>query len=343
MKRRTLILLPVFMLVILWACQAEAIQSFRSRLAGAKPKVDTVASEEVDPVLQIALYALEEARAKRLHQVPCVKTGSHTRIDCRGATETQDFTRNGLVVTGFHRQASSAFSLDAVIESIGPSGRIDLSRNHMVFNVCKADSAQRSRIKKALLDASKGMRDCPPEIEERCAGHVLACQKDLGLAPDGRLTDKTAEDIAGDLPVLEIQEITSGVLYPEKPRHVVFILPKKTVAANGKALLRGIDSLQDVRKHAIPSTDFRAHARKGGDFVLFVFFLDRVSPAKDLRTGFSRGPGSPPDSLTPRQYPVAGAWPVLVEPFHLGPLADSDPLYLHVLLRGFPVAEIRIL
>jgi hypothetical protein len=343
MKKPIMLLLFPFLGIILFAGQASAIQSFSSRLAGNKPKVKSMRAEEVDPILHMALRALEEARADRLDRVPYVKPCPETRIAFKGGTGNGRFKQNNLVVTGYRELKPGSFSLDAVIESIGPSGRIDLSKNHMVFSVCKADQKQCACMKKALLEMSKAMEQGPPEAREKFKDDVIGYQKKLGLAPDGVLTDKTAKAIAGDLPVLDIQEMTSSILYPEKPRHVVFILPREKVAGNAKAFNRGIDSLKEAREHAISSADFRNHAKNGGEYVLFVFFLDRVNPARDLRTGFSRSRGVPPDAMTSKQYPLPGKWPVLVEPFQSGPLSDSDQLYLHILMRGFPVSEIRIL
>jgi len=343
MKKPVLILLLPFLGMLLYAWQALAIQSFSSRLAGGKPKVESLKPDEVDPILHLALRALEEARADRLDRVPYVKTSPETRIAFKGGTGNGRFAQNGLVVTEYRKLESGAFSLEAVIESMGPSGRIGLSRNHMVFSVCKGGQAQCAGLKNALLEMSKAMEEGPPEARQEFKDDVIGYQKKLGIAPDGVLNEKTAEAIAGDLPVLDIQEITSSVLYPEKPRHVVFILPREEVVRNAGAFNRGIDSLQEVRAHAIPSTDFRDHAKDGGEYVLFVFFLDRVNPSLDLRTGFSQSPGTPPDTMTSKQYPLPGKWPVLAEPFQSGPIADSDRLYVHILLGGFPVSEIRIL
>jgi hypothetical protein len=342
MKKLILLLLLSFLGIVLYTGQAFAIQSFSYRLAGDKPKVESLRPDEVDPVLHLALRALEEARADRLDRVPYVKTCPETRIEFKGGTGNRRFRQNGLVVTGYRKLESGSFSLDAVIESMGPSGRIGLSRNHMVFSLCKGDQEQCACMKKALMEISKTMEEGSPEAREEFKDDVIGYQKKLGLEPDGVFNEKTAEAIAGDLPLLDIQEMTSSVLYPEKPRHVVFILPREEVARNAEAFNRGIDSLREVRERAIPSTDFRDHAKNGGEYVLFVFFLDRVNPSMDLRTGFSRSPGSLPDTMTSKQYPLAGKWPVLVEPFQSGPIADSDRLYVHILLGGFPVSEIQI-
>ncbi len=95
----------------------------------------------------------------------------------------------------------------------------------------------------------------------------------------------------------------------------------------------GFKDFENVEKRAFKIDEFRELKEIEGSYVAFVYFLDKVDPARSIQIGFTNSTTARPRRLTPKRYGRPDGWPVVTETFRVGKAATRD-LYLNVVIDG---------
>ncbi len=173
---------------------------------------------------------------------------------------------------------------------------------------------------------------------------VTGYQQDKGLAADGLLGPGTAKTLAKDMEIIEIKSMRSVTLYPSKVRFELYVVPEGVVRSGGERFKHGFGSLEAVRAAAVPPERLDSEARKDGNFVIFVYFMDQVSPFSAIEVGFSTSPGK--KDFKNRQatldavYAAPDSWPVIVAPFKLKDAGVR--LYANVFVNDECVGNVKL-
>ena len=132
-----------------------------------------------------------------------------------------------------------------------------------------------------------------------------------------------------DPPRITISELNSFTIYPQNPAHLVYIVPSQIVRSNPDKFAKGFDSLAAVVKNAIPSKKLRLRG-DGEQFVLFVYFFDKVNPQYPIQLNFSGHLGKITQHTTTRRYARPGMWPVIVEGLKINNIQRSSFFFTNV-------------
>jgi len=144
-----------------------------------------------------------------------------------------------------------------------------------------------------------------------------------------------AINLAHEIPVLHVTEMSSQIIYPAHPRHLLFVLPFETFARDPNAFSGGFDSLAAVENHSIPLDKFMEMAKLQQKFVIFVFFLDRLDPRDAVQIRFSDAAKRRSEPLGEKRYAISGDWPVLIELFSIDEEVSSEcSLYVNIFKRS---------
>jgi len=158
-------------------------------------------------------------------------------------------------------------------------------------------------------------------------------QQDQGLFADGQLNAQTASVLGKSLSVLQVKKIQNQIFYPETPNHMIFILPYEDFEKNKSDLTQGFKSLEAVGALGLSAEDFKHRVKPGQEYVIFIFFFDRVDPEVGISIGFTaENSHFSIAGASESRYTKPGTWPVIAERFvtddHL-----AESLYMHVFLK----------
>ena len=156
-----------------------------------------------------------------------------------------------------------------------------------------------------------------------------------GLKPDGIFGRNTAKSLSTKIPIIDVQEISSEVVYPAKPRNAVYVVPSATVRKSTDKFYKGFESLETVRQHALSPEEFCKLTKKGAEFVIFVYFFDRIDPIKPVMIRISEFERKATGTTGQKWYAAPGKWPVVVETFCFEkvPTSSSSHLYVNVFIQ----------
>jgi len=193
------------------------------------------------------------------------------------------------------------------------------------------------------LDSLKGLNRKNKKAREEIKKVIAEYQRASGLSADGIPGRKTAESLAREIPILDISEISSTVLYPQKPMAELYVIPYETVEKNVSKFNKGFDSLDAVKKHALTAEQFGALAEPQQRFVLFVYFFDRVDPELPVRIALAPNEMRWSDKhITPIRYASRGVWPVMIETMCIDKSFGSARLYANLFMKFNCIGSFRI-
>jgi hypothetical protein len=226
-----------------------------------------------------------------------------------------------------------AYVQDMLSESVDQFGRIDVSHERIVYSQREPTESEAAAIGKSMLYASKSAQYLDSASRMRFKQSVKEFQLAHSLSADGAMGMTTARTMAREVSMLDVREMTSSIVLPETPRTLLYAVPYEVVTRNPATFNKGFASRDAVKTHALTPEKFREIDRPGQKFTVFLYFLDRIDPEKDVRIGLASSEHRWSDVITPSAYPP-GDWPILIESFQIDESMGGSPLYVNVFQKA---------
>jgi len=334
MKRISLYIPLIVLLMIFGACQSiPSINTIKGMIGGeARPTYQEITPDTLPEVSQKAVDAFEMGKRGTLESSPYVCTRRQA-IKLGNTTDYWKFMRCNTIIKEFTSDPDGIYVQNMLSESVDQFGRIDVSHERIVYALRKPTESEAAAIGKSMLYASKSTQYMDSASRIRFKQSVKEFQRAHNLSADGVMGMTTAKTAAREASVLDIQEMTSSIVLPETPRTLLYAVPHEVVSQNPAAFNKGFESLDAVKTHALTPEAFQGIDRPGQKFTVFLYFLDRIDPEKDVRIGLASSEYRWSDVITPIAYPP-GEWPILIESFQIDETMGGSPLYVNVFQKA---------
>jgi hypothetical protein len=259
-------------------------------------------------------------------------------------TDYDAFKQRRIVIVQSAEGSDETYSQTMVVESIDDFGRIDISRNHIVYRLREAGGAEVASIEESFLQGARAVKDLDEAQRADFERAIIEYQRAKGLNADGVLGPQTAESLAAGESILDVKELTSHVLYPRKPRHCFYILDFETVEKEPEKYYKGFESLEEVMSQALTTDDVKGLTQEDSKkkFVLFVYFFDRVNPNWAINVGLSTRAKRKTEFMSPTCYAEPGKWPVLVETMCIEKQSRYSKLYANLFINKEYVSNFKL-
>jgi len=291
----------------------------------------------LEAISRLAIEVTEMGKSGVLPLVPFVRLNNEG-VKLQNTSDYDAFVQQNVVITDFALDSDGMYKQRMVTESVDNLGRIDIRDDRIVFTVRDANQREVSAIGETLLNTSKTFNTSGLSKQQRDAYRkvIAEYQKANGLKPDGIFGRNTAKSLANKIPIIDVQEMSSEVVYPATPRNAVYVVPSATVRQSTDKFYQGFTSLETVRQHALSPEEFGKLAKKGAEFVVFVYFFDRIDPVKPVMIRISEFERKATGATGPKWYAAPGKWPVVVETlsFEKVPTSSSSHLYVNVFIKN---------
>jgi hypothetical protein len=346
-KKIVSILLVLICGVIIGACQSMPditgnIMGMKDKLLGPKRTYQSVDPESLPPVSKLAIAAFEMEKQGLLDSFPFARIDPKNK-KIYNKTDYTKFTGRNIAIVDFQQDAAGSYIQTMISESVDSSGRIDISENRLVFSVRNPSEEEVAEMTETILDSLKGLKPKNKKARVEIKKAIAEYQRASGLAADGIPGRKTSESLAREIPILDISEISSTVLYPQKPMAELYVIPYETVEKNVSKFNKGFDSIGAVKKHALTPEKFGALAKPHQRFVLFVYFIDRVNPELPVRIALAPNEKRWSNKyITPVRYASRDVWPVMIETMCIDKSFGSERLYANLFMKYTCIGSFRI-
>ena len=323
----------------LYSCQTmsglkDGITSFKDKIFAEK--IISVDPADLKPAGKLAIVTADNIKSGRLESVPYVKINPEG-LNLENNTDYKKFRQRSIVILKFNEDPDGTCSQSMVSESSDKFGRIDMSYDRIVYKLRPPTRQEANASKASYLEFSRAMKGMDKESRDNHKKAITAYQKSKGLTADGILGPKTVESILMEVPIMEVQQMSTRIIYPKRPRHDFYVLPFDTVAQDPNRFNKGFESLEAVKKYALSIDQFKEVAEPEKKFVLFVYFMDRCDPAAAMQVGFSNTAKRPTQPMSPKRYAVPGKWPVMIESFEIDKNLKNYLLYANLFTSGKPL------
>jgi hypothetical protein len=340
-------LLVVICGFIIGACQSLPditgnIMGMKDKLLGPKRTYQSVDPESLPPVSKLAIAAFEMEKQGLLDSFPFAKIDPENR-KMNNKTDYTKFTGRNIAIVDFQQNQDGSYIQTMISESVDSSGRIDISENRLVFSVRNPSEEEVAEMTKTILDSLKGLKPKNKKARVEIKKAIAEYQRASGLPADGIPGRKTADSLAREIPILDISEISSTVLYPQKPMAELYVIPYETVDKNVSKFNKGFDSIGAVKKYALTGEKFGALAKPQQRFVLFVYFFDRVNPELPVRIALAPNEQRWSNKyITPIRYASRDVWPVMIETMCIDESFGSQRIYANLFMKFNCIGSFRI-
>ena len=300
------------------------------------PQVITTEPSELLDVSKLAVELTQMVKKGVPVATPFVNLNS-AKVDLENIVGYDRFFMQNIVIVDVDYSFDGIYSQRMLVESVDKMGHIDLRNDRIAFTLRSPNSEEAASIGdgfQAYFSKDKFSQLSKNE-KEALEVAISTYQQSNGLKADGKYGKDTAHSLAKQSSVVEILEITSGIVYPAEPRHATYIVPFSIVNQNPEQFYRGFESIGTVRQNSIEFEDFASVAKEGVQLTVFVYFFDRVDPYTPLSVRLSTSKLKATGSAGQRWYADPVKWPVLVETFTLNDDPKSLPgdLYLSVCIE----------
>jgi len=341
MRRQLAWVVIVSFMGILVGCQTGPVS--KEPQPEAQPALEF---QEIDPLQMtpesfLALLVFDLAKTDVLESIPGVRVNPQGK-NLTNMTDYDVFKQQNITILDLDEGSDDTYSQTMVVESVDDYGRIDLSRNHVVFRLRDADEDEVEASTQSFISHAKAMKAADEASRKDFEAAVIEYQQSTGLTPDGIVGEKTAVSLTEDMWVLDVQELTSHVLYPEQPRHTFYVLDCETVEKAPDKFYGGFESLEHVMEHALTPETFKELAQPDKQFILFIYFFDRVDPNSALNIGLSGIAKRKTKLMSPTYYPDPEKWPVLVETISIDRRLGSGRLYANLFLDKKCLSSLKL-
>jgi len=332
---------------IIGSCQSltgvtDNIMGMKDKLLGPKRTYQSINPESLPPVSKLAVAAFEMEKQGLLDAFPFARIDSKNK-KINNKTDYTQFTGRNLAIVEFQQNQDGSFAQTMICESVDSFGRIDVSENRLVFSVRTPTEDEVAEMTDTILETLKGLKPKNEKAGEEIRKVIAEYQQASGLTADGVPGSKTAESLAREMPILDISEISSTVLYPQKPMTELHVIPYETVDKTVSMFNKGFDSLDAVRHHALPPEKFGALAKPQQRFVIFVYFFDRVNPELPVRITLAPNEQRwSSEFITPIRYAGRDVWPVMIETMCIDESFGSERVFANVFMKYNCIGSFRI-
>ncbi|MBN2515439.1 MAG: peptidoglycan-binding protein [Deltaproteobacteria bacterium] len=332
---------------IIGACQSMPditgnIMGMKDKLLGPKRTYQSVDPESLPPVSKLAIAAFEMEKQGLLDSFPFAKIDAKNR-KIHNKTDYTKFTERNIAIVDFQQNQDGSYVQTMMSECIDSFGRIDISENRIVFSVRNPTEDEVAEMTTTILDTLNGLKPKNKKAREEIKHVIAEYQRAGGLTADGVPGRKTAESLAREIPILDVSEISSAVLYPQKPMAELYVIPYETVDKNVSMFNKGFDSLDAVRKNALTPDKFGVLAKPQQRFVLFVYFFDRVNPELPVRIALAPNEQRwSNDFITPIRYAGRDVWPVMIETMCIDESFGSERIFANIFMKYKCIGSFRI-
>jgi hypothetical protein len=283
-----------------------------------------------------ALIAIEQAKLDALNGLrsfPYTRVASPSRINLKNKTDYFQFKTSKLAITEHSTDPQGTRTLSTLCLSVDEFGRRDLSENRIIYKVQRPTKEEAAAISKSLIKDAQLARKLKHEgLRNLMKTPVVDYQKSKGLSPDGILGKQTASSLVQDISIIEIQELTTLALYPEKPAFKAYIIRADAIDKN--EFKKGFESINTVKEHALSLDELKGIAKSGEKFIACIYFFDRVNPTYALKWGFANRADSMPQTLSAFFYANPEIWPMVLETFTTESDIKSEKLYVNLLKKS---------
>lgn len=291
----------------------------------------------------LAFLSLEKAKLNALDSLqsfPYTKQSKNTVINLNNTTDYSNFRPKKIKFIDNTVTQEGIYKLGVVCLSVDDYGRRDLSKNQIIFKNSKPEPEEYSTIQKSLTKQSKFIPKLQNKELKRIFKNVVEdYQNENSLAVDGIIGKNTIKALAEDALIIDIVELHTQVLYPEEPAFQAFILEANDL--HTYQFDSGFESIAKVRNNALSLQELKHTANSEKEFVMCIYFFDRLNPSYGLSWGFSNHPKDWAENMSSVRYAKPETWPLLIESFTISPeqlkdLAETR-LYVHIYkkIEGF--------
>lgn len=332
---------------IIGACQSMPditgnIMGMKDKLLSPKRTYQSVDPESLPPVSKLAIAAFEMEKQGLLDSFPFARIDSKNK-KINNKTDYTKFTGRNIAIVDFQQNQDGSYVQTMISESVDSFGRIDVSENRLVFSVRIPTEGEVAELTNTILDSLNGIKPKNEKAREEMRKVIAEYQRANGLAADGVPGRKTAESLAREIPILDISEMSSTVLYSQKPMVELYVIPHETVDKNVSMFNKGFDSLDAVRKHALTPDKFKVLAEPQQRFVLFAYFFDRVNPELPVRIAIAPNEQRWSNKfITPIRYASRNVWPVMIETMSIDESFGSERVFANVFMKFNCIGSFRI-
>lgn len=338
MKRTLSCLLLLVSVLIVCACQSVSkiqgtLSELKNRIAGEESVAyHNVAPDTLPEVGKTAIAAIERGKRGMLEASPYITVNPQGK-KFENTTDYQQFFRRNTIIMDFAILPDGAYVQDMLTESVDRFGRIDVSHERIVYSLREPTKSEAAAIAESMIRTSRSVSYMDSASRMRFKKSVVDFQRSHGLSADGVMGMHTAKTMAREESVLDVQEMTNRIVLPETPRTLLYAVPYEIVSRNPAKFNKGFESLEAVKAHALTPDTFRKIDRTGQQFTIFLYFLDRIDPERDIRIALASSEYRWSEIVTPSAYPP-GEWPVLIESFLIEETMGASPLYVNIFQKA---------
>ena len=339
MKKASYIILLSLLAFLFCSCQSNV--SFRK---GPFKKQLFTDPAKLDPDAKMALTTMEVAKFKYLKSFPYARISSGSQVNLRNKTDYFKFKQTNMVVVENTSEPEVDRTLIVACESIDQSGRRDISKNSIIYTMAEPSKKEKSAMAKDIMQSAKLTRQIKNAgLKQEITESVKEYQKANGLSADGAIGKNTIKSMLKDTDVVDVKQLEILPIYPENPRFEAHILwADIVVAANPGKFYKGFKSINNVRKKALSLEDLKKKSEASNDFVLFVYFFDRVNPKSQMSCGLSTTKKGASKIKSSYFYTDPHGWPVLVESIKIDSAIKSDKLYVNIYRNKKPMGDMTL-
>jgi hypothetical protein len=330
MKKIAAYTLLLIMIMSLCACQGSLEKKSASLDSSFNSEFQKVDPARLKSASKLAIAAFELAKLGSLGSLATVKMNP-LNTELENKTKYNEFKPENIIILDYSERQDGTYSQSMLAESSDQLGRVDLSINRIAFKIRYPDEKEAAGCQRMALNSYKNIKGLDQELQNEIKRAIVGYQQATGLTSDGIMGEHTAANLSHKMPIMDIKELSSQLVYPQEPRHRFYILPFEPVAKDPHSFNKGFGSMAAVEKHSIPLDQFEEVAKPQKKFFLFVFFIDRVDPTSSIQVGFSDTAKRRSDPLGRKRYTIPGEWPVLIEPFSIdNELPSGSALYVNL-------------
>ncbi|MCK5100766.1 MAG: peptidoglycan-binding protein [Desulfobacteraceae bacterium] len=331
MKNKGIYSLLLMLIFILCSCRTLSISLEKNQSPAEPAKIYFADPEKMDTANSLALAAIDAAKLGFLEFFPLVRISPQTKVNLNNKTDYFQFMQRNIVIAKDTKSPEGLSTLGMVCESVDNFGRIDLSKNQIIFKLTEPYEKEVDLIKKSLFQGHKSSKQIKDsQFSNYLKEKTIEYQRTKGLTPDGIAGKKTIVSLSQELSILDVHELTTQMIYPDTPRLAVHIVRSETFNANQNEFNKGFTSIEKVKKNALSMKEFRNLAKPGEKFIVFIYFLDRVDPAYALKWSLASSNKTLSKAVSSIFYAEPKTWPVIVQTFSIDKKDKFKKLYVNL-------------